>query len=607
MFSIGRAFVLVALISASLPLVLMWALPHNPDQTSPTDSAQERHLPLARTIGSFLAQYVHSRTLAFNQLADDLLADRPATLTPSLLQGLGLRALVLVDVNSGRTLNAAPGGPSGARKVLSRASIDRLVKSTRNQSGPVTDIRPSRNGTASVHLVRRKGDRAVAAALDPGPIEDLANSNALGSNLHVAIVDSSRRLLASSKQAPVANAPDVSALPPIKLMMQAGGEVQSSHPPAALTEGVASFATVPALGWGVLVWQPGADPIPQTNSLTIGVVLIVVFSLVAAVLIAVAVSRLICTPLDGLMAVARRLVNGERDPGVSTPQQLLPREIQALSSFVNGLARKIAKAQTDEAEARRRAETADRQKSEFFHHTVHELRSPVTSIIGLSQALGQALDESRVPARHVEQAQLIRETSHHLLSLVNDLLDLGRIEAGHYQLTETTLGIDEIINRCFRLLEPAAAHRGISLNANYGRTPPAILADERAMYQVMLNLVANAVRYGRTGGHVNVRVVIHGDGTISIAVADDGRGIAAEDLERVMQPFQRIEHHQDAHEQTRGTGLGLPIVKRLVELHDGRFILSSKVGVGTTALVLLPASRGRMQPAVGVSGRTVAA
>jgi two-component system cell cycle sensor histidine kinase PleC len=129
---------------------------------------------------------------------------------------------------------------------------------------------------------------------------------------------------------------------------------------------------------------------------------------------------------------------------------------------------------------------------------------------------------------------------------------------------------------------------------HYEKEPPAILADERAMYQVILNLATNAVRYGLEGGHVAMTAKTAADGGVVIDVSDDGPGIAPENLERVMKPFERIERPGEAPSQ--GTGLGLPIVKRLVELHGGRFTLLSAPGRGTTARIELPAGRRAAGP-----------
>ncbi len=261
------------------------------------------------------------------------------------------------------------------------------------------------------------------------------------------------------------------------------------------------------------------------------------------------------------------------------------------------MARNVTQSQAREAEARARSETANTQKTEFVRYITHELRSPLNAIIGFANRLSQA-HVQRSAARPSagkavagEQIKYIKDAAEHLLSLVNDLLDLGKIEAGQYSLNETEIGLDEIIDRSVRILGDVAAARSITLRAHYLDEPPLVLADERALYQVLMNLVTNAVRYGRDGGTVEIRTEARPDGIVEIRVVDDGPGIEADDIERVMMPFERAQSTSGC---VQGTGLGLPIVKRLVELHGGRFELSSAVGVGTVAAIELPACRNRL-------------
>ncbi len=176
-----------------------------------------------------------------------------------------------------------------------------------------------------------------------------------------------------------------------------------------------------------------------------------------------------------------------------------------------------------------------------------------------------------------------------MLSLINSLLDLSRIEAGQYHLQEAPTALDEVIARCVRFLGPAAQARKAQIEMHIAPDLPDVVADERALFQSVLNLAANAIRYGREGGHVIISAVpsrLHG---VEIAVSDDGPGIPAEYLDKVMEPFVRVA--SEANRNVEGSGLGLPIVKKLVELHGGGFVLESTVGTGTTARIRLPASR----------------
>ena len=165
------------------------------------------------------------------------------------------------------------------------------------------------------------------------------------------------------------------------------------------------------------------------------------------------------------------------------------------------------------------------------------------------------------------------------------------METGQYDLIENEFWIDEITQRATRYVETQATEREVEVDVIFDGEPPKVLADERALFQVLLNLLSNAVRYGRVGGRVEVETRTLPDSRVQISVTDDGPGIAPEDLERVMMPFQRAV--TIANSGTQGSGLGLPIVKQFIELHGGEFVLSSEIGEGTRALIILPAARVR--------------
>jgi two-component system cell cycle sensor histidine kinase PleC len=194
-----------------------------------------------------------------------------------------------------------------------------------------------------------------------------------------------------------------------------------------------------------------------------------------------------------------------------------------------------------------------------------------------------------LPHRQLAHAEDICAAGRHMLGLINSLLDLSRIEAGQYQLHEAPTAVDEVVGRCVRFLEPAAHARMANIEMRIEENLPDILADERALFQSVLNLASNAIRYGREGGHVVISAApsrLHG---LEITIVDDGPGIPPEYLDKVMEPFVRVACEANRH--VEGSGLGLPIVKKLVELHGGSFLLESTAGAGTTARIRIPEAR----------------
>lgn len=310
--------------------------------------------------------------------------------------------------------------------------------------------------------------------------------------------------------------------------------------------------------------------------------------LLAATLVALRLGLVIVRPMREMIEVVRRRQSGDTAARMAVSGAHVPSEIRALQEAFNAMADNNDEARRCESEARQAAETESRAKSDFLRFVTHELRSPTNAIIGFGELLASERHGPLGAPGYREHVRDIVTGSRHLLSLINDLLDLSKIEAGQYPLSLEPVGIDELIERCCRYLRPCVLERQITLRSHYPGAIPALMVDERAMFQALLNLATNAVRYGFDGGSVMMSARMLADGSIEIVVEDDGPGIAAADLLRVMEPFQRVDSPDTRHIQ--GTGLGLPIVKRLIELHGGTFTLDSEPGCGTRARIHLQAA-----------------
>jgi two-component system cell cycle sensor histidine kinase PleC len=240
-------------------------------------------------------------------------------------------------------------------------------------------------------------------------------------------------------------------------------------------------------------------------------------------------------------------------------------------------------------EARRRAEAANVAKSRFLATMSHELRTPLNAILGFSEVMKCELMGPMQNASYKEYAANIHDSGRHLLQLINEILDLSRIEAGRYELHEESVRITDLVEDCLRLLNLRAEAKGLQVVLEFGRGLEPIWADERAIRQVCLNLMSNALKFTPRGGRITLIVAITPDGGQTLIVKDTGPGIPKEEIPRVMQAFgQGSLAHQTAE---GGTGLGLPIVQNLVSLHGGTFELRSELRKGTEAVVTLPRSR----------------
>lgn len=239
--------------------------------------------------------------------------------------------------------------------------------------------------------------------------------------------------------------------------------------------------------------------------------------------------------------------------------------------------------------ARYDAVTANVAKSRFLANMSHELRTPLNAILGFSEVIRDRMFGPDAGARYTDYAGNIHSSGAHLLQLINDILDLSKIEAGKFEFSDAHLDLAEEARAAMRLLEPQARRKNVRLAVDVAEAL-GVVADERAMRQVLVNLLSNAVKFTLSGGTVTLAVSRAKDGTTSIAVKDNGIGIKPEDIHRIFENFGQGRHDVRSTDES-GTGLGLPIAKGLVEAMGGRIDIESKINIGTTVTIVLPPRR----------------
>ena len=264
------------------------------------------------------------------------------------------------------------------------------------------------------------------------------------------------------------------------------------------------------------------------------------------------------------------------------------------SLFVVGvgvfLVQQLRRREAVEAElvsAKEKAESASRAKSAFLANMSHELRTPLNAIIGFSEII-KSRKFGPSSERYPEYAGHIFNSGTHLLALINDVLNLSKLEAGRLALQEEDLDLGSIVEACMHLVETQARQSNIRLSVSLDDGVRSVRADDRRLRQILVNLLSNAVKFTPDGGHVRVSSVYDGKG-LAIMVSDTGIGMAPEDIPNVMTLFGQVD--SKVRRKQEGTGLGLPLAKQLVELHGGTFSIESKIDVGTTVTFVLPPER----------------
>jgi PAS domain S-box-containing protein len=342
--------------------------------------------------------------------------------------------------------------------------------------------------------------------------------------------------------------------------------------------------TYPFISWGLLEWLgldpkgPLADPerfVAATHPDDL-----------AALIDAYARSAHTLTPFD----IERRMILPTGDVrwihSVANPRRMPNGDIVWDGVTLDITERKLI--QEALAEAREAAETANRAKTQFLANMSHELRTPLNAILGFSEMMTEKIHGSLGSPEYSNYAALIHKSGHHLLSIITDLLDMAKIEAGRYELHFEKADLADIVGSSLSIIGPRAAEKRIAIKDDIAGPIVLGAVDERATRQVILNLLSNAIKFTEPGGSVTIDSERRDDGQITIRVADTGIGIPSDALARIFDPFHQVDSSLSRRHE--GSGLGLSISRRLMELQGGKLEIDSTIGVGTVVRAYFPDS-----------------
>jgi signal transduction histidine kinase len=298
-------------------------------------------------------------------------------------------------------------------------------------------------------------------------------------------------------------------------------------------------------------------------------------SLALAVLLGLLLAASIVFPLRRTQEGLSKIAGGDFSGQVEVPNR---DEIGALAADVNRTNDELRRLYGE-------LETASRHKSDFLATMSHELRTPLNAIIGFSEVLNEQMF-GELNERQLAYVNDVLEAGRHLLSLINDVLDLAKIEAGRMDLELSEVAIPDVLRSAVSMQSERADRAGVELNLSTEPDEITITADERRVRQVVFNLLSNAVKFTPSGGRIDITALVDSS-QVEIAIADTGPGISAEDIESIFEEFEQTSEGK----QAEGTGLGLPLSRKLVELHGGRLWVESTPGKGSTFRFTLPAEQ----------------
>jgi signal transduction histidine kinase len=440
----------------------------------------------------------------------------------------------------------------------------------------------------------------VGETLDLSAIQDLVRRTRLGTSGYVYAVD--------AQGAPIAY-PNASAFAHRSLHLpQVTKALASSTTGSTVGRNfrgqkvLSTWATVAPIGWKVFVEQPESAVIAPVRGKIWRTALLLAAFLAAGIALSVMLARRLVRPVKQMRTAAARIGAGAYDERIELRRR---DELGGLADELNGMAaslqasvrgleqkveertRELQQALAELAQKGRQLEVASRHKSEFLANMSHELRTPLNAIIGFSQVLQQRLF-GEVNAKQEEYLDDILSSGNHLLSLINDVLDLSKVEAGQVELEVATFSLREALERGLVMVREPAMKHGVRLSLELAPGDDLVNGDERRVRQVVFNLLSNAVKFTPEGGSVVVASA-RVDGEVRVSVTDTGPGISPKDQERIFEEFQQTDVGVEQHE---GTGLGLALSKRLVELHGGRIWVESEPGHGSRFTFTLPIEAG---------------
>lgn len=551
-------------------------------------SVSEKHLLIAQNVSGALSRYIIDIKEAFKVVSDQANARGDTGHLVSLLRALDFNHACIVDGSKIQVNFLATAGAASESPLPDAATMSALRKIAEKAGGKVviTDIMRDR-GEPALFVVRQIDARNMAlGALGLDYIRKVQRSISFGRRGHSMIVDAQGVVMAHPNKQWENESKDASKLSIVGKMMRGETGVATFYSPPIQANMIAGHTIVPETGWGVMVPQPMSeleDRAGDTQKVAISITAVCIF---VAALIGWWLANYLTQPIIAVERAASAVAAGHLNTQVEPLPKYSPIELRHLAAGFNNMVDELRRRDDELRVATTQAKAANRAKSEFLANMSHELRTPLNAILGFSEIIESQTYGPIEQQRYVEYAGDIHSSGEHLLDLINDVLDVAKIEAGVLKPEIEDVDLPRVIQSCLNMIENRALRGNIAVRHDVPPDIPILRGDERMIRQILLNLLANSVKFTPGGGTISIAAVHEQDGGISITVSDTGIGIAPEHIDEVAQPFRQVDN--SLHRKYEGTGLGLFLTKTMTELHGAEMHIVSRIGEGTSVIVRFP-------------------
>jgi signal transduction histidine kinase len=550
-------------------------------------AVREKHLLLASNLASTLSRYVDDVDAVFRHVVSDPNTEANPAQVKNLLRSLTFDHACIFD-GDGQIMRFITASQNEQPLSLPTEVFASLKQQAQTAGGKVvfTDIMREAGRPVFFVLQELPGGRIAVGTLATDYMIELQRSITFGKRGHTVIVDHAGNVVAHPDKDAIASSKNIAFVSIVPSMMSGKTGVETFYSPLKKANMIAGYTVVPRTGWGVMVAQPMAELLDRAKDQVRGIALaIATLGVVLAGLIAWVLANILSRPIEAVARTARDIADGRSEIRVPAPRATAPRELRDLSNSFNSMLDELSRKQVELTNV----ETADRAKSQFLAAMSHELRTPLNAIIGFSEMIGRETFGPLGDPRYCDYARDICDSGRHLLALISDILDLSKVEAGAEELYEEEVEVPKLVEWVMRVMKRHAEKRKIELALDLQGAIPALKVDDRKMKQILVNLLGNAIKFTHPGGRVTFKISYAEVSGLAFQIMDTGIGMAREDIPKALSQFGRLDGYLTR--QHKGTGLGLPLSKALVELHGGSLDLQSDVGVGTTVTVRIPAER----------------